>query len=192
MIYIISGTSRSGKTLVAKKMMRQYKIPYLSLDWLVMGFTNGVPQYGIHDKLWPNEIAERFWDFLKAMLENMIWSETDYIIEGEAVLPELITELLAKHPDRIKVCFVGYTDMNVKAKVKDVYSYSYGNDWLTNESNTYVERHISNMIEYSKRIEKSCKEYGIRFFDTSKDFTEVLDAIVAYLLKKEEPGYKTI
>ena len=94
MIYLISGTSRSGKTLVAKKIMQQYEIPYLSLDWLVMGFTNGIPEYGIHDKLWPNEIAEKFWDFLKAMLENMIWSETDYIIEGEAVLPELINDLL--------------------------------------------------------------------------------------------------
>ena len=71
MIYLISGTSRSGKTLVAKKIMQQYQIPYLSLDWLVMGFTKGIPEYGINDKLWPNEIAEKFWAFLKAMLENM-------------------------------------------------------------------------------------------------------------------------
>jgi hypothetical protein len=185
MIYIISGTSRSGKTLIAKKMMQQYEIPYLSLDWLVMGFTNGIPEYGIHDKLWPNEIAEKFWEYLKAMLENMMWSETDYIIEGEAVLPELINELLTKHPNRIKVCFVGYTNINIRTKVKDVYSYSSGNDWLTNESNDYVEKHISNMIKYSKRIKKSCKKYGIRYFDTSKNFTQVLENTIEYLIKKE-------
>ncbi len=57
MIYIISGASRSGKTLIAEKMVKQYGIPYVSLDWLVMGFTNGIPEYGIHDKLWPNEIS---------------------------------------------------------------------------------------------------------------------------------------
>lgn len=186
MIYIISGTSRSGKTLVAKKMMKQYEIPYVSLDWLVMGFTNGIPEYGIHDKLWPNEIAEKFWFFLKAMLESMIWSETDYIIEGEAVLPELITELLKKHPDSIKICFVGYTNMSISEKLKDVYKYSCGeNDWLTRESDDYIEKHISNMIEYSKRIKKSCKKYGIRYFDTSKNFTQVLDDSIDYLLKKE-------
>ena len=185
MIYLISGTSRSGKTLVAKKIMQQYQIPYLSLDWLVMGFTKGIPEYGIHDKLWPNEIAEKFWDFLKAMLENMIWSETDYIIEGEAILPELISELLKKHRDSIKVCFVGYSNMDVKEKVKDVYSYSYGNDWLTKESNDYVESHISNMIEYSKTIKKSCEKYGIKYFDTSKNFVQVLDDTIEYLLKKE-------
>lgn len=186
MIYVISGTSRSGKTLIAKKMMKQCEIPYLSLDWIVMGFTNGIPEYGLHDKLWPNEIAEKFWNFLKAMFENMIWTETDYIIEGEAVLPELIDELLKKYPDRIKVCFVGYTDIDISKKIKDVYNYSdEKNDWLTNESDDYIERHISNMIEYSKRVKKSSEKYGVRYFDTSRNFTQVLDDAIEYLLNKE-------
>lgn len=186
MVYIISGTSRSGKTLIAKKMMKQCEIPYLSLDWLVMGFTNGIPEYGIHDKLWPNEIAEKFWPFLKAMLESMIWAETDYIIEGEAVLPELIDALLKKHPNRVKICFVGYTTIPIPEKLKDVYTYSNGkNDWLTTESDDYVESHISNMVAYSKRIKRSCEAYDIRYFDTSKDFIHVLDNAIAYLVKKE-------
>jgi 2-phosphoglycerate kinase len=186
MIYLISGTSRSGKTLIAEKMMKQCEIPYLSLDWLIMGFTNGIPEYGIHDKLWPNEIAEKFWPFLKAMLENMLWSETSYIIEGEAILPELIHEILKKHPNNIKICFVGYSNMDVKEKVKDVYEYSNGkNDWLTNESNDYVENHISNMVDYSKKIEKACKQYDVKYFDTSKNFSQVLDNVIKYLLEKE-------
>lgn len=186
MIYIISGTSRSGKTLIAKKMMKQCEIPYMSLDWLVMGFTKGIPEYGIHDKLWPNEIAERFWNFLKAMCENMIWTKIDYIIEGEAVLPGLIDELLKKYPDNIRVCFVGYADANIIEKVKDVYDHSNGeNDWLTNEPVDYVESHISNMIEYSKGIKIACEKYNKRYFDTSKNFTEVLDDVIGYLLNKE-------
>jgi hypothetical protein len=165
--------------------MAQKGIPYLSLDWLVMGFTNGIPEYGIHDKLWPNEIAERFWSFFKAMCENMIWSENDYILEGEAVLPELIVELVKKHPDRIKVCFIGYTNLSMKEKVKEVYHYSKGkNDWLTNESIEYVESHIGNMIEYSKRIKKACKKHDIKYFDSSKNFIQVLDSVAAYLLQK--------
>ncbi|WP_340201751.1 hypothetical protein [Ascidiimonas sp. W6] len=186
MLYIISGTSRAGKTLIAKKMMKQCQIPYVSLDWLVMGFTNGIPEYGIHDKLWPNEIAEKFWLFLKAMCENMIWAEADYIIEGEAVLPELIHQLVKKYPNQIKVCFLGYTNMNINTKVKDVYEYNYGKkDWLTSEPKDYVERHISNMIAYSERIKKSCEDYDIRYFDTSKNFTQVLNNALEYLVEKE-------
>ena len=72
--------------------MQQINIPYLSLDWLVMGFTNGIPEYGIHDKLWPDEIAEKMWDYLEAMLESMIWSGADVIIEGEDILPAMINK----------------------------------------------------------------------------------------------------
>lgn len=164
----------------------QRGIPYLSLDWLVMGFTNGIPEYGIHDKLWPDEIAERFWSYLKAMLENMIWSEIDYIIEGEAVLPELIQDIIKQYPNSIRICFVGYAQADINEKVKEVYQYSNGkNDWLTNEDRTYVESHISNMVEYSRRIETSCNKLGISYFETSKDFTQALDRAIAYLLQKE-------
>jgi adenylate kinase family enzyme len=187
MIYIISGTSRSGKTLIAQKMMKQYEIPYVSLDWLVMGFTNGIPEYGINDKLWPNEIAEKFWDFLNAMCENMIWSETDYIIEGEAILPKLINVLLKKYPDKIKICFIGYTNVKMSVKVKDVYHHSNGkNDWLTNESKEYTESHIVNMIEYSKMIKKTCEEYEIKYFDTSENFLQTIDNVIKYLTKNKE------
>ena len=90
MLYLVSGTSRSGKTIIAKKLLRQKQIPYMSLDWLMMGFTNGMPEYGIHDKLFPDEIAKKSWSFFKAMCESMLWLEVDYVIEGEAILPELI------------------------------------------------------------------------------------------------------
>ncbi|MEP4782271.1 MAG: hypothetical protein ABJZ18_14985 [Algibacter sp.] len=34
---------------------------------------------------------------MNAMFENMIWGNIDYIIEGEAILPELIIKLLKKN-----------------------------------------------------------------------------------------------
>ena len=82
MLYLISGASRSGKTIIAHNILKQQQIPYVSLDWLVMGFTNGIPEYGIHDRLLPNEIAERLWSFLKAMCESMLWLEGDYVIDN--------------------------------------------------------------------------------------------------------------
>ena len=74
MLYIIGGASRSGKTTIAKKIFDRRKIPCLSLDWLVMGFTNGIPAYGIHDLLLPDEIAGNLWSFLRAMCESMLWT----------------------------------------------------------------------------------------------------------------------
>jgi hypothetical protein len=187
MLYLISGTSRSGKTIIAQHIFKQTKIPYMSLDWLVMGFTNGIPEYGIHDKLFPDEIAEKFWGFLKAMCENMIWSETDYIIEGEAILPALIRELIDKHPDKIRVCFVGYTDINIEKKILDCHQYRDGKpDWLMNEPDNVIHRHIDNMVTYSRKIERSCINSNIRYFDTSGDFLGAIDEATRYLLDATE------
>lgn len=188
MLYLISGASRAGKTIIAKKISVQNGISYFSLDWLVMGFTNGLREYGIHDKLFPDEIAEKSWSFLKAMLESMIWSEVDYIIEGEAILPELIIELLKKHPNQLKICFVGYTDVNINEKVKNVKGFSdKKKDWLSDKSDAYIIDHVKNMVAHSIKIKKSCNENNIVYFDTSSNFLDTLKEAITYL---SEPNVK--
>ncbi len=185
MLYIVSGASRTGKTIIAKKIMQRKKIPYISLDWIVMGFTNGLPEYGIHDKLWPDEIAEKLWCFLKAMLESMVWLKEEYIIEGEAMTPSLIKELLDKHPDNIRICFVGYTEVTIKEKVNSVKLHSAGKrDWLLKESEEYICNHIENMVTYSKRIREACVQHDIRYFDTSTKFIPVIEEATKYLLNE--------
>lgn len=183
MLYLISGASRAGKTIIAKELSIQLGISYFSLDWLIMGFTNGLEEYGIHDRLFPDEIAERAWSFIKAMFESMIWGEEDYIIEGEALLPELIIELMDKHPGKIKICFVGFTDVDVSGKVKEIKRFSEGTkDWLTEESDQYIIDHVKNMIAHSRMIKKSCNLCGLTYFDTSTNFRENIEAAKQYLI----------
>ncbi|MHC5182982.1 MAG: hypothetical protein ACYSPI_01735 [Planctomycetota bacterium] len=186
MLYLISGTSRSGKTLIAEKLMEEKQIPYMSLDWLMMGFTNGMPQLGIHDKLFPDEIAKRLWSFFKAMCESMLYLEIDYIIEGEAMLPELILELLDKYPDKIKICFVGYTDIDIDQKARDIKTYSTRRgDWLTKESDDYIYEHIDNMVTHSRKIKDGCEKYNMTYFDTSTNFLDAIENAKNYLLSKD-------
>ncbi len=183
MLFLVSGASRSGKTLIAKKLLADRQIPYLSLDWLMMGFNDGIPEYGIHHLLWPNEIAERMWPFLLGMIDSMLVNGMDYVIEGEAMLPQLLAELVARYPDRVKVVFVGYTEINVKDKVALVEKHGDGeNDWLTNESDEYITDHIGNMIAYSKMIKSGCAEYGLSYIDTSVDFLGAMQAATDFLV----------
>jgi len=183
MLFLVSGTSRSGKTLIAKKILADKQIPYLSLDWLMMGFNDGMPEYGIHHLLWPNEIAEKMGPFLLGMIDSMLVDGMDYVIEGEAMLPQLVADLVEKHPDKIKAVFVGYTEINVKDKVALVKKHGDGeNDWLTNESDEYIRDHIGNMIAYSKTIKNGCEKHGLAYFDTSEDFWRAIEAATDFLV----------
>ena len=183
MLFLVSGTSRSGKTLIARKVLADKQIPYLSLDWLMMGFNDGIPEFGIHHLLWPNEIAEKMWPFLLGVIDCMLVDGMDYVIEGEAMLPRLVAELVEKHPDRIKVVFVGYTEINVTDKVALVKKHGGGdNDWLTNESDEYIGDHIGNMIAYSRMIKNDCENHGLPYFDTSDDFSGAIEDATDFLV----------
>lgn len=186
MLYLVSGSSRSGKTLIAERISKQTGIPFLSLDWIVMGFTNGMPEVGIHDKLFPDEIAERLRAFLESMCESILWTGQDLVIEGEAMLPESARTLLDSHPGSVRVCFLGYTDIEVEDKVSEVIAHGGGKkDWLLDETDDHIHRHIKNMVEHSRMIRDQCTEHDVPYFDTSTDVPSTLDRATRYLLSGE-------
>ena len=187
MLFLISGSSRSGKTLIAKKILADKQIPYLSLDWLMMGFNTGIPEYGIHHLLWPHEIAERMEPFLGGVIDSMLVDGMDYVIEGEAMRPRWVAELVKKHPDDIRAVFVGYIDIAVEDKVALVKEHTSGEtDWLTSESDAYISDHIGNMIAYSKTIKTECERHGLPYFDTSVNFTAAIAAATDALVGDRE------
>lgn len=182
MLYIVGGSSRAGKTMLAEELLRAKGIPYLSLDWIMMGFTIGIPEYGVHDKLFPDEIAIRLWSFYKAMFENMLAFDTDIIIEGEAILPDLIHMLIKEHPDKIRVCFLGYVEEDINKKLKEIRMYSNPkSDWLEDKSDEYVIGHIRNMMAHSTLIEETCIKNKMKYFDTTKNFKKTLEEAFNYL-----------
>lgn len=183
MIYIISGASRSGKSITARKLFERNNIPYVPVDSLMMGFMNGLPSLGIHDKLWPNEIAGKMWEFLKATCENMIYNELNYILEGEAFLPHLIRPFMDKYPEQIKACFFGYGDADEKEKISNVIRFpNHENDWLVNLDEESIASHIGNMKEYSQMLQRECTEHSIRYFDTSLCFSETIEEAIRFLI----------
>jgi len=185
MLYIISGSSRAGKTIVAKKISEQIGLPYFSIDWLVMGFGNGIPDYGIHHMLMPDVIAKHIWSFLRAMFEAIILNGESCVIDGEALLPELVIELLNKFPNDIKIVFLGYAEISLNDKVKQVKQYAQSNkDWISDKSDEYIRDHLKNMLPHGQEIKKSCKEYNIKYFDTSINFEITIEDIVEYMLTK--------
>ena len=182
MLYLVGGTSRSGKTMIVRSILKQRGIAYLSLDWIVMGFTNGMPECEIHDKLFPDEIATRLRKFLEAMCENMLWTGEDYVIEGEAILPESAKSILDGNSGRAIACFLGYSDIKVEEKVKETKTYSTGDrDWLMNESDETIHQHIENMVEYSRKLKGQCSQHDVPYFDTSANFMTAIEQATEYL-----------
>lgn len=81
MIVLITGASHTGKTVLAQKLLEEYKYPYLSIDHLKMGLirsgnTTLTPMSD--DKA----LTEYLWPILREMIKTAIENHQHLIVEG--------------------------------------------------------------------------------------------------------------
>ena len=87
MVIIITGASHTGKTLLAQRMLEEYKYPYVSIDHLKMGLirsgnTNLTPED-------PDDVLTSYlWPIVREMVKTAIENNQNLIIEG-AIFPSV-------------------------------------------------------------------------------------------------------
>ena len=80
MVIIITGASHTGKTLLAQRMLENYKYPYLSIDHLKMGLIrSGNTDLTPEDDA---ELTEYLWPIVREIMKTAIENRQDLIIEG--------------------------------------------------------------------------------------------------------------
>ena len=70
MIILITGASHTGKTVLAQKLLEQYKYPYFSIDHLKMGLIRSG-----YTKLTPeddSELTGYMWPIIREMIKTAI------------------------------------------------------------------------------------------------------------------------
>ena len=80
MIILITGASRTGKTLLAQRMLEKYKFPYLSIDHLKMGFIRSG-----YTTLTPEDdeaLTDYLWPVVREMVKTAVENEQNLIVEG--------------------------------------------------------------------------------------------------------------
>lgn len=132
MIVLITGSTHSGKTLLAQKILEKYYIPYLSLDHLKMGLIrSGKINLSPLDK--ENLITEEIWPIAREIIKTAIENKQNLTIEG---------------------CYIPFDwkkDFN-EEYLKEISYYS------IIFSEEYIENHFDNIKKYSNVIEKRIED----------------------------------
>ena len=81
MIILITGTSHTGKTTLAQRLLEKYKYPYLSIDHLKMGLirSKNTDLTPISDD---NELTAYLWPIVCEMIKTAIENKQNLIVEG--------------------------------------------------------------------------------------------------------------
>ena len=80
MVVLIAGSTHTGKTLLAQRLLQKYKYPYLSIDHLKMGLIRSN-----NTKLTVNDdekLTDYLWGIVKEIIKTNIENKQNIIIEG--------------------------------------------------------------------------------------------------------------
>lgn len=85
MIVLIAGSTHTGKTLLAQRLLERYKWPYLSIDHLKMGLIRSgqTPLTPEDDP----ELTVYLWPILREIIKTAVENKQNLIVEGIYIPP---------------------------------------------------------------------------------------------------------
>ena len=80
MVVLIAGSTHTGKTLLAQRLLEKYKYPYLSIDHLKMGLIRSKnTDLTVEDD---KNLIDYLWGIIKEIIKTNIENKQNLIIEG--------------------------------------------------------------------------------------------------------------
>ena len=191
MIFTIGGASRSGKTILAKKLATGCGASWFSTDFLcrpieiaaphlhVKGACDGIPN-GKDFML----CAQKQWSFISELIKSIDAAKTPFVLEGEVLTPQLISTLDIE----VVPCFLGYNTANASTKMAEIHKYGSTslNDWTRAYSTQEQLCIIDERIKFSVQLAAQAQKYGMPYFDLSNNFASTLERIYETLVSKKD------
>jgi predicted kinase len=183
MLIVLGGAPRAGKGIISRELVQKRSIALLSLDVLKMGLHRAVPSMGVDPNAHSREVGENMWPLVRAMAENALEANVDYVFEGDMILPKQAAELRVLSGLEVRSCFVGYREIEPQRKLAVIRRHDgHANDWLNEHSDAEILEVIQFGIEYSAYLSEECDRLGLTYFDGSTDFEGMVDAAVPHLM----------
>lgn len=156
MVILISGASHTGKTLLAQKLMEQYRYPVLSIDLLKMGLIRSG-----QTELTPEDddlLTPYLWGIVREIIKTAIENGQNLIVEG-CYIPFDWED--GFDPDYLKQ--IEYVCLVMTRKYLKNHSDAVVRFENVIERRLLDEVNIDKLIEENERNLASCQQYGLRY-----------------------------
>ena len=181
---LIIGAARSGKTTLAKRLVKEKGYSLICIDDIVSGLES-FPELQIHHDGNDNDTSKRLAPFLIRYLTELSEGTTFYdgikfVIEGthidfEQLMPFLQSE---KYNKKYEVIGLTYNDITEEELYHDIKKYDTEDDWTYWCSEEELKGNVKYFKEKNKYFNKMFKKYNIKTFDTSHDRNKVLSQVI--------------
>ena len=195
MFFLLGGPPRVGKSIISNEIRQKHAVSVVSTDTLGAVLENvlsleSAPGLFVFGKFNKMPMAERVklittknpaelidyvrkesyvvWKAVEAYIRRENDEGRDALIEGVAVLPELVSRL-----DNIphRVVFIGNQGVNHKENIKKSAELN-ERDWMRDVSDQYISAFAMFVKRMSVYIEQEAKKYGFEYIEMNKELFE--------------------
>ena len=204
MIYLLGGPPRVGKSTICRAMPKKYGISVVSTDSLgsvlenvldpeaepgLFVFTrfNDMPAAARIAVMVENTAAlindtiaesRAVWKAVKPFILKEKEEGREVLIEGVAVLPELVRQITSID---YRVVFIGNQGNENKKNIKQGAANN-EHDWLRSASDEYIGAFAAFVVRMSAYLEQEARKYGFRYIEMDgRPFQDIAGAVVESL-----------
>jgi len=109
MIILIGGSSYSGKTLLAQRLLERYHFPYLSIDHLKMGLirTHMTDLTPLSSK---EDLIHFLWPVAREIIRTAIENNQHLIVEGAYIPEDYLNDFDEEESSKIRILYIILSD----------------------------------------------------------------------------------
>lgn len=153
MVVLIGGSSHTGKTLLAKRMIEAYKYPCISIDLLKMGLIRSG-----NTALTPVDDARLkpyLWNIVKEIVKTAVENDQDLIVEGAYIPCDWKKYFNKKYLESIRAYFIVMSANYIERHWADIVGHACEIEHRRSDE-------FSPYVAISENIENlaQCKKYG--------------------------------
>lgn len=181
---MIMGIGRSGKTTLSNMLKNKFVNYNLihsdSLKWAMIRAQDKEKYYRTNiDKQKEFEQSEYFQKTLLEFFNSSTSTDENhygYILESGQLHPKIVKEMI-DFENTIVVC-LGLGNLSVEEIIDLCVKYDTEKDWTFELPKEYLKKHAKDWFLTNEMLKRECPKYEIKYYDTSKNRTEILKEIM--------------
>lgn len=164
MVIFIAGSSHTGKTALAQRLLETYHYPYLSIDHLKMGLIRSA-----HTNLTPEDddmLTAYLWPIIREMAKTAIENQQNLVIEGCYIPFDWKQDFDKNYLEQIRYYCLIMTEHYINRHFTDIQKYAntvekrLDDTWLTRE----------NLILDNTKNLAMCRQYGCEYLLIDEEY----------------------
>ena len=157
MIWLIAGTTHTGKTLLAQKLLERNGWPYLSIDLLKMGLIrSGQTHLTPMDD---EKLTDYLWPIVREIIKTAIENRQNLIVEGCYIPFSWQEDFSEEYLQHIRCRWLIMSEAYIRGHFADIRGYANVIEQRLDDSDLSMEA----LIRENKWNLEQCQKYGCEY-----------------------------